>query len=105
MVNTKKYTESNYVSAKNAKEYKDETFVIDSAFEDEIGPNKDTKLLIRLKGIEKPIPLNKTNVVVLSSAFGDDTNDWMNEKVIFRIAPVMFQGQPVDGIQLEPIEK
>lgn len=102
MVNVKSYTESNYVSARTGGEYKDKTYVIDSAFEEEVGPNKDVKVCIRLKGIEKPIVLNKTNIILLATEYGDDTTAWINKKVVFRIIPTQFNGQPTKGITLEP---
>lgn len=102
MVNVKGYTESNYISARTGGEYKDKTFIVDSAFEEEVGPNKDMKVLIRLKGIDKPIVLNKTNVVLLATEFGDETTNWIGKKVTFRIIPTQFNGQPTKGIMLEP---
>ena len=104
MVNVKKYTESNYLSAKNAAEFKDKNFIIDAAFEEEVGQNKDTKICIRLQKIEKPIVLNKTNISALSLAFGEDTVDWVNRKVTFRIYPTSYNGQPTQGILLEPLK-
>jgi hypothetical protein len=103
MVKAAAYVSAKYLSAKTAGEYNNKTFVIDSAFNSEIGQqgSEQDKLCIRLKGIDKPLALNQTNLTILMVAYGDDTDSWINKKVILHIVSVPFNGQVVQGLQLE----
>ena len=99
MVNVSNFVTQKYLAAKNAMEYKGKTFVIESAFPENISGSD--KLCIRLKGIDKPLVLNQTNLTLISSKYGDDTDAWINHKVTLMIVKVNYNGQMVDGIQLE----
>lgn len=106
MVKASKFTNAQYLSAKTAGEFNGKKFTIDSAFSSlvgQIGEEKE-KLLVRLSGINKPLVLNQTNLAILTTAFGDDTDTWINQKVTVNIVSVMFNGQPVMGIQLNPVK-
>lgn len=102
MVKATEFVSAKYLAAKTAGEYKGKTLVIDSAFSEQI--NEEEKLCIRFKNVDKPLALNQTNLSVLMAAFGDDTDDWINGKVVLNIVKVAFNGKLVDGIQLEPVK-
>lgn len=92
-----------YLTAKVAGEYNGKQYIIDSVFREVIGQGgqEQEKLCVRFKGIDKPLPLNQTNLTILSSAYGDDTDMWINKKVTLRIVQVKFDGELVKGIQVE----
>ena len=62
----------------------------------------DHKPVMYFRDREKGIVLNKTNAMNLSFAFGDDTDQWMNQRVELYSERVMFQGKSVDGIRIRP---
>lgn len=100
MVNVKKFKTSKYLAAKDASEYQGKKFSIDTAFPAMI---QDTeKICVRLKGIENPVALNQTNLTLLSTAYGDDTENWINKNVTLVISNVLFNGEMKPSIQLQP---
>lgn len=101
MVKATDFVSAKYLSAKVAKEFNGKKYTIDTAFSENI--NDEDKLCIRLSGVDRPLALNQTNLSVLMAAFGDDTDSWVNQKVILKIVKVSFNGKLVDGIQLEPV--
>lgn len=105
MVKAIEFITAKYLTAKVAKEYNGKSFIIDSAFAETVGQgeNEQDKLCIRLKGIDKPLPLNQTNLTILTGAYGDDTDSWVNKKITLRIVKVKFNGELVDGLQVEPV--
>lgn len=53
----------------------------------------DTKPVLYFKGKEKGIVLNKTNAGTISDAYGDDTEDWVDQEIILFSVMVDFQGK------------
>ena len=100
MVKATVYKNAKYLSAKDSKDLNGTKHVIDAAFNEVI--NDEDKLCIRLSNVGLPLALNQTNLNILITAFGDDTDDWINKKVTIRIVKVSYNGNMVDGIQLEP---
>jgi hypothetical protein len=88
-----------FLSAKMDKDIDGKTFVIDSVHPEII--NEQRKLVIRFKGLDKPLVLNQTNLNALTLNYGDDTDQWINQKVTLMIITVMFNGAPTDGIQVK----
>ena len=104
MVKTSKFKTAQYMSAKNDGEYNGKTLTIDSVYSSlvgQVGEEKE-KLLIRFSGVDKPLVLNQTNIAILETAYGDDTDLWVNNKVSFNLVTVMYNGSPTLGIQLNP---
>ena len=102
MVNVKKFKTVKYLAAKEAGEHNGKKFIIDTAFPAMIQENE--KICVRLKGVEQPIVLNQTNLSLLSSAYTDDTENWIGKKVVFVVASVLFNGEMKPSIQLQPTE-
>lgn len=102
MVNVKKFVEGKYLSAKNVGDNRGKTVTIDAAFQDVI--NEEEKIVLRLSGIEKPMPLNHTNISILFAEYGENTDMWINQKVTIGIVKVKYQGELVDSIQLSPVK-
>lgn len=53
----------------------------------------DDKLVLYFKGKEKGVVLNKTNSNTISDAYGDDTDDWIDQDLILFSVMVDFQGK------------
>lgn len=66
-------------------------FTVTTVIEDEIGG--EDKLVMFFKETENGFPLNRTNAENLAEEFGDDTDEWEDQKVrIFRDT-TMYQGK------------
>ena len=53
----------------------------------------------------KPVTLNKTNNRTLCSAFGDDSDGWLNRKVRIMVEDVDFGGRRVKGLRMYAVEE
>jgi hypothetical protein len=60
----------------------------------------DHKPVLYFQGKEKGMVLNKTNTNNISTAYGDETNDWAGQPVELFTAWVDFQGKSVEAIRI-----
>lgn len=60
----------------------------------------DHKPVLFFQGKEKGMVLNKTNSNNISSAYGDDTDDWAGKEIVLFEAMVDFQGKSVNAIRV-----
>lgn len=61
------------------------------------------RIVIWLKGVEKPMVLNSTNKNALVDAFGKNPANWKGKPVGLLTHPVMFAGKPVRGLRLKSL--
>jgi arabinogalactan endo-1,4-beta-galactosidase len=59
----------------------------------------DNKPVLYFKGKDKGVVLNKTNAGTISSAYGDDTDDWFDQPLILFSVMVDFQGKVAPAIR------
>ena len=106
MVKASKFVNAKYLSAGRANEINGKTLVIDSVFTEMIGQEgeKEPKLCVRFSGVEKPLVLNQGNLALLMAAFGDETENWPNNKIVLHVVMVTYGGKQVPGIQIEPVK-
>jgi hypothetical protein len=65
------------------------------------GAEKDTKLLIHLKGMEKGFVCNKTNATTIQKVLGsDDTDDWIGGRITLKAMEVQFGKDMVMSIRV-----
>jgi hypothetical protein len=72
-----------------------------------VGQEQQLKLVLTLKNADgrmwpKRVVLNKTNSLILASAYGDETNDWAGRNIEIWAEPVQFQGRIVQGVKIQP---
>ena len=48
----------------------------------------------------KSVGLNKTNLCTLLSEFGEDTDDWLDKKILLRVEKVSYMGKPIPGTRI-----
>lgn len=61
----------------------------------------DTKWVLYFREHQKGMVLNTTTIRVLEQAFGDDSDNWVGQKVKVYVDPnVSFQGRVVGGLRL-----
>ena len=64
------------------------------------GERRKMKAVLHVRGIKKPIVVNKTNALTLAAAFGKDFDDWIDQRVTIKAEPTTFGGKPTKGIRL-----
>lgn len=65
------------------------------------GRNKEEKPVVYFEEHDKGCVLNKTNAAVLAGAYGDDTDDWIGERITLFEKEVEYAGDLVTGIRMK----
>lgn len=81
---------------------KEPVLKINSVTKEEVGKEKQKKMVIYFAGKQKGMVLNKTNSEKMAYKFGDDTDDWAGQSVQLYTELVQFQGQKHEGLRLRP---
>jgi len=71
---------------------------------EEIGDEREEKLVVSFRGAKKSLVLNKTNASALVAAYGDDTDAWPGRMVELFTVPVTFNGRTYDGVRIRAVE-
>lgn len=58
------------------------------------------KPCMQFKECSKGLVLNKTNIELLSNAFGNETDSWIGKRIGLKVEKVDFQGRKVNGIRI-----
>ena len=69
---------------------------------EEVGSDKEEKLVVYFEGKEKGLVLNKTNATMIEEITGtDETDEWPGTKIVLKPAWVDFQGKRVPAIRVD----
>jgi hypothetical protein len=75
---------------------------IESIREEEVGEERERKLVARFEGKSKGLVLNDTNLETLEMAFGEDSSDLIGAQVILFVDPdVKYGGKRTGGIRVK----
>jgi hypothetical protein len=69
------------------------------------GERQKMKVILELKGIRKPVVVNKTNALNLSEEWGRDFDEWIGKRVTVKSERTQFGGKPVMGLRLYAAEE
>jgi hypothetical protein len=74
---------------------------------EEFGPDAREKLVLALstsggRSWTRRVVLNKTNSMVLTAAYGDETDAWIGKGVEIWAEPVKLHGESVPGLKVQP---
>jgi hypothetical protein len=73
----------------------------DVKLEEMQGNSSETRWVLYFKEHAKGMVLNTTTIRVLEAAFGDDSDNWLNKRVMVYVDPnVSFQGRVVGGLRI-----
>ena len=75
---------------------------------EQVGRDKDPRLVLYFRGKQKGMVLNKTNARTIGDVFGDETDNWTGADIEVFSMKVEFQGRMVDGLRIripQPIRK
>lgn len=81
-----------------------ETFTIKRVTEELVGADQQSKWALHWKERDvMPMLLNKTNLRLLASMLGDDTDDWIGKEVeVYHDPTIAYGGQLVGGLRVRP---
>ena len=78
----------------------DQTVVIETALVETVGQDDERKLVLRFRGKDRALIVNKTNGDTLADAFGDDFDEWVGQTITLFVIPNVYQGKP--GLRIRP---
>lgn len=106
MADARRYTGGKYLKA--ALIDRPVTVTISDVSEEEVGEDKERKLVVYFREFEnKGLALNTTNTECLIELFGPETDEWKGKQVTLYSTPVQFAGKTVQGLRLRssaPVE-
>jgi hypothetical protein len=73
---------------------------IKSVSAEEIGPDKERKLVVWFANSQRGLPLNKTNNRTLRGAFGDNTDSWAGKIIVLFPTQDEFRGRLVPVLRV-----
>ncbi len=81
----------------------DRTFTVADVTEELIGQGEeqDLKWVVHFREVDKGLVLNKTNATTITSALGDDTDEWIGRRVVLYPTEVSFSGKMVSAIRVK----
>lgn len=88
---------SNYLKASDFA--KPTEMVMDSVQMEEVGD--DTKPVLYFQRCKKGLVLNKTNSNAIQAAYGKETDDWSNKKIVVYPSTTDYQGKTVDCLRIK----
>ncbi len=99
MADARRYTSGRYLKAAHID--RPVLVTISGVFEEEVGEDKERKLVVYFRELEgKGLALNTTNAECLIDLFGPETDDWKGKAVTLYSTPVQFAGKTVQGLRL-----
>ena len=69
------------------------TVTIEEVNREEVGPKKESKLVIRFVNTRKKMVLNKTNATTIAKLYGEETDEWLGKRIILYSKDTEFQGK------------
>ncbi len=84
---------------------RDVVVVIDSVRAETLvaqGSKKTKKPVLRFRGKDRSLPLNKTNAKALAAMFGNDTARWIGRAITIYPTTTSFGGETKDCIRIRP---
>lgn len=94
-----KIFESNYLKTSDL-EGKARKVIIREVRLEELGNDKEKKMVMYFEDASKGMVLNKTNAFRISGAYGSNTDSWIGKEIILYAEATTFQGKPVEGLRV-----
>jgi hypothetical protein len=64
------------------------------------GQKKEEKIVLHFRGKDKGLVCNKTNASTIAKLYGDETEDWIGQRITLVSREVEFQGESVMAIRV-----
>jgi len=99
VVDTRSYTASRWLSASDIDGNVNVTVV--RAYEEEVGDEKEKKLILEFAEFEKPMILNRTNIKKMQDLFGFDSDDWEKKVIVLGKIETNYKGELVEALRIK----
>ena len=76
------------------------TVTIEEVNREEVGPKKESKLVISFANTLKKMVLNKTNAATIAKLYGEETDEWLGKRIILYSKDTEFQGEMVLALRV-----
>ena len=76
------------------------TVTIEEVNREEVGPKKESKLVISFVNARKKMVLNKTNAATIAKLYGEETDEWLGKRIILYSKDTEFQGEMVLALRV-----
>jgi hypothetical protein len=94
MFDVSKYTKSKWLRGSDLKPGRPVTVTIAKAYEHHFEESGETKPVLAFADFPQNLVLNKTRVLALIEAFGEDVRLWAGQRVNLMAVPSGFQNKP-----------
>lgn len=91
---------SRWLKADDLPEDKDLVLTIQDVNDEQVGEDKELKLILSFKEVDKELVLNVTNARVLEDKYGKDPNAWINKRIALFAMEVSFGKKTTLGIRI-----
>ena len=94
---------SKYLKAADLPDEGSQVATIESVSVEEIGRDKESKLVVSFSDIDKGLICNKTNARTIARALGsEECDDWVGRRIALYRTEVEFGGDMYDAIRVKP---
>jgi len=94
----KDFFKSKYINGSDFVDEEPRTYIVQSVGLEEVGPNKEKKVVVYFEGVEQSWVLNGVNWETIERSYGD-TENWRGRPIELFGAPVDFQGKTEPGVR------
>lgn len=95
---TEKYTKSPYIKGDDLPEGEKVVVTIKSAEEVTFPQSGDTVPVLEFLELDQKLTLNRTRVAKLVELFGEETDEWIGQRIALFAVPVSYKGQSSMGV-------
>ena len=76
------------------------TYTVNGCTAEDVGD--DTKLVLAFSETDRPLVLNKTNVVIMAELFGPESDGWEGKQIKLVTSTTQYQGKTVKCTRISP---
>ena len=76
------------------------TYTVSGCLAEDVGDN--TKLVLAFSETDRPLVLNKTNVVIMAELFGPESEGWEGKQIKLVPSTTQYQGKTVKCTRISP---
>ena len=75
------------------------TLTISHVTQEDMGEG-DHKPVLYFQGAQKGMVVNRTNAMMISMLYGEETDSWTGKQIQLYIAPTTYMGKPTQGVRV-----
>lgn len=100
-MNVSQYIGGEFLKAENIPAEGIRAVIVDVRAE-RISEETRKKVVLYFSGVDKALPLNNTNLTLMISRYGEESDAWIGKKIlIYRDEEIMYGGKRVGGVRIK----